>query len=392
MSVALGVFDIVVIVGAIQGIAVAFVLGCHPSASSGKKLLSAVLITLALLTIKMLLGTFGFYEHPIWQYFPFGIDTLIQPLIYLYICSLTENNFTFNRKELWHFLPVFLFQFHAVATYVITLLEPNFHQKYLIAERFLFYNTVKHLEDIVALFSTAIYWYLSFRKTKVYSQRLFLTQLATQYSEVTWLRNLLIGTGILGAVLFLASVLYNILGLTDSLAYVKVFNGYLTMFTFFLSIRGYQMILPSEVQVVRSQGEALAKQDESVDFSDISEPAIEAEKDYSEILAALNEIMEKKLLFLEPELSLKETAKAIGYPTGQVSAAINAGFGLNFRTWVNGYRVTEVKKRLDNSAYNHLSLTGIAFECGFNSEASFYRIFRQCTGYSPKSYLQEIKR
>jgi AraC-like DNA-binding protein len=59
---------------------------------------------------------------------------------------------------------------------------------------------------------------------------------------------------------------------------------------------------------------------------------------------------------------------------------------------VNSYRVEEVKKRLGNLKYEHLSLTGIAFDCGFNSEASFYRIFRQQTGYSPKSYLQLIHR
>ncbi|MBS0027274.1 helix-turn-helix domain-containing protein [Chitinophaga sp. 22321] len=382
----------IVIVGVIQGMVIAFVLGFQSSNSSGKKLLSAILLTLALLTIKILLDIFGLYKYPVFQYLPVAIDTLLQPLVYLYVCSLTEDNFTFNRNKLWHFLPVLLFQMHAAITYSVTLIEPNFHLKYVIAEHYLFYNRIKGIEKIVAFFSIAIYWYLSFRKTLNYSQRLSVSRRAIRYSNLIWLRNLLIGTGILGAILFLSSVVPTILGLVDSFGNVKVFYGYLSVLTYFFSIRGYQMILPSEVKVARLPEDTLTKQMESNDFADTSEPIIEVERDYSDILSALNKAMEEQLLFLEPELSLKKMAKTIGYPTGQVSAAINAGFGLNFRTWVNGYRVAEVKKRLAHSAYKHLSLTGIAFECGFNSEASFYRIFRQCTGYSPKSYLQEIKR
>ncbi|MDQ1803055.1 helix-turn-helix domain-containing protein [Chryseobacterium sp. CKR4-1] len=392
MSVTLGVFDIVVIVGVIQGVVGAGVVGAYPSNLPDKKLLSAILITLSLLNFKVLMPIMGINEHPVLQYFPLAIDTLIQPLFYLYTCSLTEKNFAFTRKKLWHFFPVFLFQFHAFVVYAMTITEADFHSKYLIAEGYLFNNTIKWIEDITALFSTAIYWYLSLRKIQAYRQWLFMSQSSTQYSELSWFKNLLIGTGILGAVLFLSSVPVTILGFTDSFAYVKVFYSYLTILIYFLSIRGYQMVLASEMQVVGMHQEALGKQNESVDFPDISEPLIEAEKDYSDILSALKESMEKHLLFLEPELSLRETAKAIGYPMGQVSAAINEGFELNFRAWVNSYRVNEVKKRLDDSAYKHLSLTGIAFECGFNSEASFYRIFRQYTGYSPKSYLQEIKR
>ncbi|WP_261511536.1 helix-turn-helix domain-containing protein [Chryseobacterium paludis] len=392
MSVVFSVLDIVVIVGAIQGIVGAGVVVAYPSNLPDKKILSAILIILALLNFKILMPIFDINEHPTLQYFPLAIDTLIPPLFYLYTCSLTENNFVFRRNKLWHFLPVVLFQFHAVVVYAMTFMEPGFHTKYLIAEGFLFHNTVKWIEDIATLFLSLIYWYLSLRRTQVYRQWLFMSQSSTKYSELTWLRNLLIGTGILGAVLFLSSIPVTILGFTDSSTYVKIFYSYLTILIYFLSIRGYQMELTSEMQAVRLSQEALEKQDESADFPDISEPMIEQEKDYSDILSALKESMEKHLLFLEPELSLREMAKAIGYPMGQVSAAINAGFGLNFRAWVNGYRVNEVKKRLDDSAYKHLSLTGIAFECGFNSEASFYRIFRQYTGNSPKSYLQEIKR
>jgi len=386
-----GVFDIIIIVGAIQGAVGAGFVGTYPSNSPNKKLLSAILITLSLFNFKIIIPIIGFNGYPALQYFPLATDTLIQPLIYLYTCSLTEKNFALSKRKLWHFLPGLLFQFYVIIVYVMTVMEVDFHIKYTIAVRYFFYNTVKLIENIVALFSAAIYWYLSFRKTARYRQWLFMNQSSTRYSELTWLRNLLIGTGILGGVLFLSSMPVSVLGLADSLLYVKILYSYFTILIYFLTFRGYQMLLISEVQVLPLSEVALSKHIAFIDYSDVAREISDFDDNFSKIQSALVEVMEKRQLFMEPELSLKEISKIIGFPAGQVSSAINAGFGKNFRTWVNSYRVEEVKKRLDDPRYKHLNLTGIAFDCGFNSEASFYRIFRQYTGYSPKTFMQSIK-
>jgi AraC-like DNA-binding protein len=83
-------------------------------------------------------------------------------------------------------------------------------------------------------------------------------------------------------------------------------------------------------------------------------------------------------------------AHHIGYPATAVSAIINQSFQMNFRNLVNKYRVEEVKIRL-KSPPSHLSILGIALNCGFNSEASFYRIFRQQVGLSPNDYIRKNK-
>ncbi|MEJ0105739.1 MAG: helix-turn-helix domain-containing protein [Bacteroidota bacterium] len=54
---------------------------------------------------------------------------------------------------------------------------------------------------------------------------------------------------------------------------------------------------------------------------------------------------------------------------------------------MNEYRVDKVKQRLNDPGSARLSILGIAYECGFNSEASFYRIFKDIAGVSPKEYL-----
>lgn len=385
-------FDAVVIAGIIQGIAAAIAVGCYSSNTVSKKLLSALLLGLALLSFKILLHTLDLWKYSGLRYFPLAIDTLIQPLFYLYTCSLTGKNFFLHRRQFLHFIPFILFQSHATIVYLVGFMQPDIHKTDFIAENYLHYNTIKWIEDLCALFSAAIYWYLSFRKTQRYRKWLFTSQSATQYAELAWLRNLLIGTGILVATLFLSSVSSNILQLTNSFLYLEFFYVYLTGLIYFLSFQGYLTLFTSEAQTVRAQEHRQPPVQEVLQYPDDTDPQLlEDEGILLTIQTALMEIMEKQQLFLEPELTIKEIAAAIRFPAAQVSLTINAKFGMNFRSWVNSYRVEEVKKRLTDPAYKHLSLTGIAFDCGFNSEASFYRIFKKHTGYSPKIYLQNLK-
>jgi AraC-like DNA-binding protein len=64
----------------------------------------------------------------------------------------------------------------------------------------------------------------------------------------------------------------------------------------------------------------------------------------------------------------------------------------NFNEFVNQYRLAAVKKKLLESGNEHLTITGIAFECGFNSQATFQRVFKQTTGVSPTQFLAQHSR
>jgi predicted permease len=47
---------------------------------------------------------------------------------------------------------------------------------------------------------------------------------------------------------------------------------------------------------------------------------------------------------------------------------------------------------MQNPAYDHLTLLGIAWESGFNSQSTFTRILKQVTGKSPTEYKNELKK
>ena len=63
---------------------------------------------------------------------------------------------------------------------------------------------------------------------------------------------------------------------------------------------------------------------------------------------------------------------------------------MNFNDFINTYRVEEVKKAFDNGEHKKTTLLGIAYDCGFNSKATFNRAFKKNAGFSPKEYLEKL--
>ena len=105
------------------------------------------------------------------------------------------------------------------------------------------------------------------------------------------------------------------------------------------------------------------------------------------IIAKLDRAIETDKVHLNPKISLQALAKLLEVNESTLSNTINAHYQKNFRSFINEVRVEEVKHRLLHEGLGNLSLLGIAKECGFNSEASFYRIFKQVTGSTPKQFL-----
>jgi AraC-like DNA-binding protein len=108
-------------------------------------------------------------------------------------------------------------------------------------------------------------------------------------------------------------------------------------------------------------------------------------------VATLQHAMEADKLYLDPELNLDKVVKHTGIEQKTISHVLNQHLGQSFNAFVNAYRVAEVKRRLHDPALAHLTLTGIAFACGFNSQATFQRTFKQATQMTPKTYLATLE-
>ena len=80
---------------------------------------------------------------------------------------------------------------------------------------------------------------------------------------------------------------------------------------------------------------------------------------------------------------MKNVAKALGYSESYFSRAINKTAGFGFNTLLAMIRIESAKKLLLETKK---SIVEIVIECGFGSERSFYRQFKDMTGVSPLRY------
>ena len=116
------------------------------------------------------------------------------------------------------------------------------------------------------------------------------------------------------------------------------------------------------------------------------------ELDVSKWKDKLSNLMIENHLFKNPKLTLSDVANELNTTTKTVSSVVNSGFNMNFNDFVNHYRIEAVKDKLDKGEQTTSTLLGIAFDCGFNSKATFNRAFKKSTSLSPKAYLEELSK
>ena len=102
--------------------------------------------------------------------------------------------------------------------------------------------------------------------------------------------------------------------------------------------------------------------------------------------ARLLEMMESRRPYLDPEITLPKLAKALDIPVAHLSRVINDLFGRNFYEFINGYRVEEAKRRLAAPGSKRAKLIAVALDCGFNSLATFNRVFKELAGRTPSDF------
>ncbi len=98
------------------------------------------------------------------------------------------------------------------------------------------------------------------------------------------------------------------------------------------------------------------------------------------------EIMSLEKPYFNSTFTLNKLSKQISLPTYLTSYVINKGFRSNFSDFVNSYRIDEAKTKLTSSAYYHIKIAEVAYECGFNTLSSFNIAFKKNVGITPSKF------
>ncbi len=106
---------------------------------------------------------------------------------------------------------------------------------------------------------------------------------------------------------------------------------------------------------------------------------------------AINSYFEKEKPYLDIDFSFKQLSQEINISTHQLSQAFNEGFGKTYPQLMKELRIEEAIKRIQDDKYAHLSIYGIALDCGFNSKSVFNQAFKEITGFTPTGFKKAKK-
>jgi AraC-like DNA-binding protein len=364
-------FEFLFLLGCLQGVIMACLLWTSRKGTRLSNRLLATLMTLmasaclavgipvANQWIALLLDLF-----PLVTVMPFG------PIIYFYTRSLLTPGFRLGKREKLHFLPVVLDWGSKIIgwIYVGGLLLGVFRQEDGPAWGHVMdqYNTYV---DIPHWISITVYLWLSYRLLRQHPPT------GVEYSEATyrWLATLhraMTGFQVVYALFLIPYVtpaFHN--AVLDFAGYAPLYVP-LVAIIYWIGLKGY-------LHAQRTPEPAAPRKTGTLPPAEVA----------SAVMEALRKAMEENQLYLDPELTVEKVGRHVQLPPKTVSSVLNGHAGKSFNQYVNEYRVEAVKRRMLDPAQPPLTLVGLAFECGFNSQATFQRAFRTATGQSPGEYL-----
>lgn len=105
------------------------------------------------------------------------------------------------------------------------------------------------------------------------------------------------------------------------------------------------------------------------------------------IESSLPKIADKEL-FLDPNITLEDTAKELGVPKHVLSQYLNKKLQKSFSTFINELRIKKAKELLQTKT--NFTIEGIGYESGFNSKSTFFTAFKKLTGQTPSEYQKTL--
>ncbi len=103
----------------------------------------------------------------------------------------------------------------------------------------------------------------------------------------------------------------------------------------------------------------------------------------------IHEMITEKQVYLDPELNVEGLAKMLNIPKNMLSQFFSSK-GESFRSYINKHRIDHFLSLIEQGKQEQHSLLGLALESGFNSKASFNRVFKATKGKTPTEFIRSI--
>lgn len=330
-----------------------------------------LLISINSLYISFFYTAEDLFYAPLFSEFNYAIPLLYGPLLWFYAKSITNKDYKPDIRQCWHLFPFVIF--------LVILTLPLWTDYKLLDSNHLGYPLIKLLITPVYLISVLIIlrnYRLELKKLLSYEHRM----------NHMWLSWVTAGAIILWAIASAGFVYNEMNEVHKTLLYDFYVLSFLGIFLFALAFVAFNKTdLMYNISHEKLPEIPMDNENESVDVRNIDN------ENYKQLLPVkehLNKFINKNKPYLDPLLSISSLSEKSGIPQYKISLVLNKLLNQSFYDYINSYRVTLVKERLRNGEADKFSILGIALDSGFNSKASFNRVFKKKVGMTPSQYLQ----
>ena len=367
------IFNTIILFGAIQGFIISCMFFFSRNRRQADRLLGMLIFLLALASLNLWLNMLPMANSGWFQTIdvlaPMVVIMPVGPLLYFYQCSVLDPEFKLGRKQRLHFLPVLIDLVPSLTVIgfflgIITHIIKNHPGP--VGE---FIDTYNVYSDIPRWLSISVYLALSVRRLSQYRK---LNRPSVAATSVKWLLQVQWAFCAFQLLWLCFLLPYVIPAYSDKL--LKLVDWYplygpLAVLIYWLGIKGY----------LQRQYEVSAKAEKQATLrSDIIEKT----------MTALQKAMEADRIYLDPDLDLNRLSAHTGIPVKTLSAVINQHLKVSFNDLVNRYRIETFIEEYQKPGNTYLTIMGIASGCGFSSQSTFQRAFKQVTGVSPTNFKQ----
>ena len=352
-----GFLSYLLLFGMVQGLVITCGLAVTLINRRANRWLAILTLILTLKLVPYIIGFAGFYAaYPWLDLLPVNWSLGLGPTLFAYIFTLTKHR---SPERPWlHMLPMMV----QGAFYMVMFVQPLTTKQH-------FENTigpaVNRTETLFTALSIAIYLVLTWKRLEEFAKD-FPTS-----SVVRTLRKFLVPVSIALGVFAGAKLVDSFV---QDMSYTQIFPVYV-LINLVIYALGFVVFRQAAI-VVPVMGLSTA---------------VPSGPNWATVAKELTLAMMTSELWKDPEMSIGVAAVRLQVAETRLSRALNQGAGVSFSEWINRRRIEEATRRLRESETEQ-SILDLAFECGFNSKASFNRWFRAVEGITPSEYRQRLGR
>lgn len=375
---------VLLLTGIVAGLLAMLILLTEKANKRANRLIAGlVLVCVGTLLHNFLLAAGIYNNYPFLYFLPVIASLGVGPLLFLYINSLTGIKKIPASHTLLHLLPMIL----QCLAYMLCFVQNT-------ADKYLLYIDVYEpwlnpVQIIGTYISIGLYGYLSWS-----TLHQFKTALSDFYTDshimvLGWLRKLLLlflGHYALSIVFILVAYLFK----TETPFFLSDITRSVIIFVIaiFASRQNSLLLIRKNVQEVnklKNEQPGLVQPSPPAETFGQEEFTDKPKEVNAALLQQIIALVEEEQLYLNEELTVADVASKLGYSARTISFTVNNGLQKSFSLFINEYRVQLFKERKLSGKYDHLSIMGLAYDCGFNSKSTFNRMYKEITGAAPKN-------